>query len=49
MKNITKWFTACAVIAFVMVSLTGCHTAEGFGKDMEAAGEGLQHEAKEAR
>ena len=33
-------------IAFVIVVGTGCHTANGFGKDMQDAGQGIQNGTK---
>ena len=33
-------------IAFVIVAGTGCNTANGFGKDMENAGQGIQNGTK---
>jgi predicted small secreted protein len=38
-----------ALALTVPVSLSGCNTAEGFGEDLEAAGEGLQDEAREEK
>jgi len=38
------------VLLFIFVTVvivgTGCHTANGFGKDMEDAGEGIQNGTK---
>ncbi len=36
-----RLITLCAVAVYVAV-LAGCHTTEGVGKDVEAAGEGIQ-------
>ncbi|HEU5070706.1 MAG TPA: entericidin A/B family lipoprotein [Verrucomicrobiae bacterium] len=39
-KRIIVLFCLTAVLAFVS---TGCHTAHGFGEDMQDAGQGIQH------
>lgn len=36
---------AAVLLAITGVSLTGCNTTEGVGKDVEAAGEGIQDAA----
>jgi predicted small secreted protein len=36
-------------LAVPSLFLVGCHTTEGFGRDLESAGEGLQDEAREER
>jgi predicted small secreted protein len=33
------------VLAAISLMLIGCHTAEGFGKDVESTGEAIQEEA----
>lgn len=33
--------------ALAAASLSGCNTAEGFGKDLEAAGEAIEKEARD--
>jgi predicted small secreted protein len=33
--------------AFLLLGPSGCNTAEGFGEDLESAGEGLQDEARD--
>jgi predicted small secreted protein len=38
-KRLTLLLTVTAVLAF---AATGCNTAHGFGKDMEAAGDKIQ-------
>ena len=42
-KRIIVLFFICALVA---IAGLGCHTANGFGKDMSAAGEGIQNGTK---
>jgi predicted small secreted protein len=37
--------TALIVVSFAALTLTGCHTAAGFGEDIESLGRGLRHAA----
>lgn len=47
-KNLTRQFARFGIIASAIllgltgVSLAGCNTTEGAGRDIEAAGEGIQ-------
>jgi predicted small secreted protein len=34
-----------AVLVALTLTFTGCNTTEGFGKDMQSAGNSIQHEA----
>ena len=34
------------ITALVVVASVGCHTANGFGKDMQDAGKGIQNGTK---
>ncbi len=51
MKNLTKHLgrlatvTAALLLSISSVALTACNTTEGVGKDIEAAGEGIQDAA----
>ena len=50
MKRVKKALLALTLVVagFGLSSqLGGCNTAEGFGEDLEDAGEGLQEEARE--
>ena len=44
-----------AIVLFVLVvgsfglSMTGCNTIEGAGEDVQAAGSGIEHGAKEVK
>lgn len=40
-----------AALAIVLIGLgvSGCNTTEGFGKDMQSAGEAIEEEAEEAK
>ena len=38
-----KKIIVCLFLAALGVAFTGCHTAHGFGEDMENAGESIQH------
>ena len=42
-KHTLVWLFLLALIAY---SSMGCHTANGFGKDMQDAGEGIQKGTK---
>lgn len=35
-----------ALVSGALMTLSGCHTTEGVGRDVEAAGEGLQDVAE---
>lgn len=52
-ENRRRWLVAmmAAVLAMVLTPFgpAGCNTAEGFGEDLESAGEGLQDEAREEK
>jgi len=41
-----KTILLCMVLATSAMAITGCRTAEGFGEDMENAGEKIQDESK---
>ncbi|WP_430472861.1 entericidin A/B family lipoprotein [Thalassospira lucentensis] len=45
MTDFLKKFLAVAMITGMGFGLAACETAEGFGKDMEDAGEAIQEEA----
>ncbi|OSQ44063.1 entericidin A/B family lipoprotein [Thalassospira alkalitolerans] len=47
MSDILKKLFAVALISGMGLGLAACETAEGFGKDMENAGEAIQDEADE--
>lgn len=36
-----------AILAALSLTLTGCNTTEGFGRDMQSAGKSIQTEANE--
>lgn len=36
-----------AILVALSLTLTGCNTTEGFGKDMQSAGQSIQKEANE--
>jgi predicted small secreted protein len=38
-----------ALLALLMVILTGCNTMEGMGRDLERGGEKMQDSAKETK
>ncbi len=38
---------AVTVVTLALLSLTGCNTAEGFGRDVQKAGEAIEKEAQE--
>ncbi len=40
MKN-KSWIMLVLMLAFGAVALTGCNTADGFGKDLKGAGEAI--------
>lgn len=40
---------AAALAAAAALGLSACNTMEGAGQDLQAAGEGLEREAEEAR
>lgn len=42
MKKITLNLLAVSCFAFAALALGGCNTAEGFGRDMQKAGESIQ-------
>jgi predicted small secreted protein len=42
MKHLIWKLMICLIIGVSSAVLTGCHTAEGLGKDIEDAGEELQ-------
>tara|TARA_E500000318_G_scaffold90493_1_gene88429 strand:+ start:2762 stop:3037 length:276 start_codon:yes stop_codon:yes gene_type:complete len=45
MTDFLKKFLAVAMISGMGFGLAACETAEGFGRDMEDAGEAIQEEA----
>lgn len=36
-------------LVIAATGLSGCHTTEGFGKDMQKAGQSIEHKAQEER
>lgn len=38
-----------AGLAGALLAITGCNTTEGFGRDVESAGENLQDAARDAK
>jgi len=42
MKSLKKTIICLCLAAAGMVVFNGCHTAHGFGKDVENAGENIQ-------
>jgi predicted small secreted protein len=38
----TKKIIVGLILAIMSITLFGCHTAEGFGEDVEGAGESIQ-------
>jgi predicted small secreted protein len=46
MRAITKLLALAVLSSFALFAL-GCHTTEGFGKDMQAGGRRISHEARE--
>ena len=46
MKNWTKIAVLLITLAAGLVSFSGCRTAEGFGEDLEKAGEEIQDGVK---
>lgn len=47
--RIYKEAALIGVLTLFLLGATACNTVEGFGEDMEAGGESLQHEAEESR
>lgn len=45
MRTNLKWIAAVTIGLFVVVSLLGCNTIKGAGKDIERAGEVIQDAA----
>ena len=43
MKAAKKFVVCLFLAALGVVAFSGCHTAHGFGEDMENAGESIQH------
>jgi predicted small secreted protein len=41
--SLKRFAVLLCLTALLAVVSTGCHTAHGFGKDMQDAGEGIQH------
>jgi predicted small secreted protein len=39
-------FALITILGMTLMLAAGCRTAEGFGRDVEAAGEGIQREAR---
>jgi predicted small secreted protein len=46
-RKLVMTFFAIALGSYALVGLTGCNTVEGAGKDIKAAGSGIQEEAQE--
>ena len=42
MKTLRKMMLCLALLAASAAAFTGCRTAEGFGEDMEEAGDAIQ-------
>lgn len=45
MKKAINWLALLVTLGMLVVAQTGCRTAEGFGEDMENAGEKIQEKA----
>ena len=43
MKKWTKTIVCVFLLALGAAAVSGCHTAHGFGEDMESAGQGIQN------
>ncbi|MGE5088864.1 MAG: entericidin A/B family lipoprotein [Candidatus Levyibacteriota bacterium] len=48
-KRILVFLGVLLVVSFPAVTLTGCNTVEGAGKDLSHLGGAIQHEARERR
>jgi len=46
-RKLVMTLFALALGTFALAGLTGCNTVEGAGKDIKAAGAGVQEEAQE--
>jgi predicted small secreted protein len=47
MKRQLQFIAMTLFVGIMLAAIgTGCHTAEGFGKDMEDAGEKIQEETR---
>jgi predicted small secreted protein len=46
MKTLKHILTCICLLAFSITAFSGCRTAEGFGEDMERAGEEIQEETQ---
>ena len=44
----SKMFWAALAFVLMGIGVSGCNTTEGFGKDMQSAGEAIEEEAEEA-
>ena len=42
LRNLWIWLLAVTLLSGGAFMMPGCNTAEGFGEDVESAGEGLQ-------
>lgn len=42
LRNLWIWLLMVTLLGGGAMTMTGCNTAEGFGEDVESAGEGLQ-------
>jgi predicted small secreted protein len=47
MHSVKKLLVAL-LLGLGFIAASGCETAEGFGRDVEKAGEGIQEEARDA-
>lgn len=43
-KNMALLVVSTGLFVFAIVNLTGCNTVAGFGKDLQAAANGIQNE-----
>jgi len=44
----SKMFWAALAFVLMGIGVSGCNTTEGFGEDMQSAGEAIEEEAEEA-
>ena len=47
--RMTRTLPAALTALFALVALSACETMEGFGQDVETAGETIQEESNEAQ
>ena len=48
-KNLRVMLLSLIAVGFASISLTGCNTTAGIGKDIEAAGDAIEGKAEEEK